>query len=510
MIQRNTITPGEAKLFRISQFISLFSRGSKKKKRVTLKELVDASGISADCLDAKVQSLLNSHISGVYRSGSRFFKGCVACQLYDDGDGVMEWAYQNGAAVLVTKHLIKDYPCIVVKDPALVYARMCSCFLDEIKAPVTAIVGSIGKTTTKMMLNSVYSTQYNSFTDLDNENLLDCVGYIFQHIPKKIQRIVQEISEDTPGYLSKIAQVARPSISVVTAIDKSHIEAFGSEQEIRNEIFSVQDGMSDGVIIMEMECASGFVPKDGIKLVTVSIDSHKADYYAKDVKVTNKGLNFTIVDKHNNRETPIALYSVYALHNIYLALFSYAAAIYSDVKIENIQKGLSNFRTVGIRQNIFKAKDNVTVYADCYNATATSVKSAIKASAIIPIQGKRIAVLGDIEECGEYSFSVHNSILDAVEDSNFDELYALGDELARAIAGYKFRNTLAVKSCKDRTELINALRKSVDANDLVLFKASRKSALEKVISALWPITYMIQHLRHRIPAIKWRIRTLMN
>ena len=63
-------------------------------------------------------------------------------------------------------------------------------------------------------------------------------------------------------------------------------------------------------------------------------------------------------------------------------------------------KALSSFKTEGARQNIIKTENDIVIYADCYNAIARSIKSAIDAASCIPIKGKRILVLGDIEEAG--------------------------------------------------------------------------------------------------------------
>lgn len=105
---RNSITEREERLYKIQSLIGHFSLN---KRGVELTELLMNAGIEVNAIPFLKPDALLKKVSGVCRPGSRFTKGCIACQLYEDGPGVMRWAYQNGAVLLVTKEQVDDLPC---------------------------------------------------------------------------------------------------------------------------------------------------------------------------------------------------------------------------------------------------------------------------------------------------------------------------------------------------------------------------------------------------------------
>ena len=116
------------------------------------------------------------------------------------------------------------------------------------------------------------------------------------------------------------------------------------------------------------------------------------------MSVLKSGLSFVVVDNSNGTEHPVRLNNIYARHNVSAALRAFAAARCEVLPYSLIVKGLAEYHTTGVRQNVIWTEDGICLYADCYNAIATSVRSAVETSDIIPVTGKRIAVLGDIEE----------------------------------------------------------------------------------------------------------------
>lgn len=203
MEPKEQLASSELKLLKITKPIG--NRIAARKARrdsnwnVTVRELCVMAGLDPQSFSEGVKARLERKVRQVCRAGSRMLDNCICVQLYEDGDNLMRWAMANGAIVVVTPKQIDDLPCIVVDNPVAVYAAMCGYYRKLTNVEITAVVGSIGKTTTKRMVSSVYSAQYNTFSDPENENQIDCVGYICQHIPAKTVKQVQEISEDTPG-----------------------------------------------------------------------------------------------------------------------------------------------------------------------------------------------------------------------------------------------------------------------------------------------------------------------
>lgn len=470
----------------------------------TARQLCERAGLQEENMTPAVRQRLDSTVSQVCRAGSRFTKDCICVQLYTDGPQIIRWAMEHGALLCVTRYQVDDLPCIVVEDPAAVYADMCGVFRERSAAVATAITGSIGKTTAKKMINDVYRQQFETFCDAGNDNQLDGIGYISQHIPKKSQLWVQEVSEDTKGMVTHISRLVQPRIAVITAVDKSHIEEFGDEAGILDEVRSVVDGLQeDGICITSIDDANTAELIRDKRVVSVSMKSDQADYYSSNVKVEEEGLTFDITERATGKVFPAILKKVYGEHNVYSALYAFAAGVYSGVTYENILRGLAAYKATGVRQNIYTSR-GITVYADCYNAVAKSVRSAVLASEKIPVKGKRIAVLGDIAEAGAYAEQTHAELIEIVNDSSYDVLFAFGKEICKAAGKCEVRPNLQIVCCNSRQMLHSQLRKTMAQGDLVLFKASHSGGLEKTLRSMFPVAWGMKAFEYYWPQLVWR------
>ncbi len=476
----------------------------------TLRHICENIGLNLENLDDVVRINLDKTVSYVCRYGDRFTKDCICVQLYDDSDNIMKKAISEGALVCVTDHKIEGLPCIIVDNPYATYADMCSIIRDTAQIKSTVIVGSIGKTTTKKMVASVYKQAFNTHCDSGNDNILDSIGSICQHIPAKSEQLVAEISEDTPGLIEQMSKIVKPEIAIITTIDKSHIEFYGSEENIFNEFRSVTKHMrEDGICIMSMDEENARSLIENRKVVFVSVNDENADFFAANINVDTEGLNFDIIEKATQKTYAIKLYNSYAIHNVTAALIAFAAGVVNGIDYNKIVNGLASYRATGIRQNIYNAGSKI-VYADCYNAVAKSVRSAVNAACDIPIKGKRIAVLGDIAEAGDYTESTHMEIAEIVNNSNFDILLTFGEELKKAISNTTMRNDLTIMMFETQKDMNKALKKMLKKGDLVLFKASHRANLEASIASVFTLSYLYQSIKYYTPRILWHFKVILN
>ena len=489
MENRVSVNRSEEQLLKVlgplSDFANFIKRISRKGYPKTLSEILVMGGANTHNLS---DATLKRKVSQICRAGSRFSNNCLCVSLYGDSDDVMRWAIKHGAIAVVTDHSIEGLPCIVVPSPEQFYANVCSYFRSQSGVKITAVAGSIGKTTTKRMLASVYCEHFETFNDPENENQMDCIGYICQHIPYGTQMQVQEVSEDTPGCMKYMSQMLRPEIVVITAVDKSHIEQFESQGKIYEEVCAITENMHpDGVVIVDIsdKDINSYIHEK--KVVTVSKDDPSADFYASDISFGDLGLEFIVTDNINKKSFEVVLHNVFAHHNVTSALYAFAAGVCSGEPYEKILKGLDSYRTLGIRQNIYDSETGVKLYVDCYNAVGKSVEAAIVTAGMIPVKGKRIAVLGDIEEAGSTSEQIHRDVIKYVVNSSFDCLLTYGPKMKAATESVgELLDNITVEFFLDKKILANKLKQVAKSGDLILFKASRKSALETIVESLWP------------------------
>ena len=248
-MQERTFGKTTRSIISLTCAIGTFAQRMKKRKRpemfLTVRQLLEIANIEIDSLSADIQKILDKNVLQISRAGSRFTKRSICVQLYNDGPQVLKWAMRHGALLLITKEQIEDFPCVVVNEPVKVYADMCAALYQTTAVNSTAVIGSIGKTTAKKMVYSVYSEAYNTFWEPGKDNQVDGIGYSAQHIPKRTEKWLQEVSEDTPGCAEQVSKIIKPNIAIITAIDKSHIEQFGNEQGILDEIASITKYMPD-------------------------------------------------------------------------------------------------------------------------------------------------------------------------------------------------------------------------------------------------------------------------
>ena len=399
-----------------------------------------------------------------------------------------EDAIRKGAILLITQDNFEEYPCMVTDNTLAVFAKMCRYYRDlHDKVKVIAVSGSIGKTTTKNMMGEIYKTTYRTYYTPSNANTRRSVGQAVQTIPDGTERMIQEIHEGTPGKTQYVSEMLRPDMFVITSIDKSHFMNFENDDKIVEEVCSIAKHMpKNGTVIVNIDEFNRFDLLNGKKIITISEKNEDADFLVQDICTTNNGLTFTIIVKENSAKYQLTLHNIYASHNALCALYAFAVAACDGISPENIVKGLEKYRTEGIRQNVVHTTDNIIVYADCFNAIEKSIKAAIDAAELIPVEGKRIAVLGDIKESGTLAAQMHANVMQYVVQSKFDCLITIGEEMCSAADSIKNNGKLDIHKCNSLDDVTTRLKEIMNSGDLVLFKASHSMELEKVIMALWP------------------------
>lgn len=414
-----------------------------------------------------------------------FPKGC-ACLVSTEKDAYE--AVKRGAVILITRREVENQPCLICDNPLAVYARWCKYYRDlHNKVSVIAVSGSIGKTTVKNMIADVCSIKYKTSYTRDNWNTRMSVGFAVQHIPNHAERMIQEIHEGNPKETQYISEMLRPDVFVITPIDNSHMSRFGSKNAIVEEVCSITRYLSEkGTVIVNADEFDRFDLLNNRKIVTVSTKNEAADFLARDIVVKKDGLEFSIRVKHQEKVYPVFLKNVFAPHNADCALYAFALGFIDGIDPEMIIQGLSHYRTDGVRQNVIRTKDNILIYADCFNAIGRSMKSAIGACDLIPVEGRKVAVLGNIEEAGEMSVEMHNEVIGYINDSTFDELMTYGEKMNEAAKSTEVRESLKIRSYSQLDILAKAIQCSAKSGDLVLFKGSHSCNLDSCIIKCWP------------------------
>lgn len=480
----------------------------RKKYRITLGFLCSYAGIGEECLSENVKARLKKKVVALAKAGGGYIlKNSLVFSVLDHSEELLKEAFNHGAIAVVCKKEIPGIPCIVVDNPMFVYAKMANYYRSSTNAPVTAVVGSIGKTTTKMMLGSVYSQYTTTCCENGNFTNITHVLQLCQHFAKKYKQIICEISEANYGTIEAASIALTPKVSVITAIDLSHMEEYGDAEEIKRQVCSIAKHMDeDGVVVVNKDEFDSFEYLYGKKNITIS-QKDNADYIVTNTTIDSKGILFELKDNIKNQLHTIRLSNVWGKHNVGIAAQVFAAASYLNIPTDKIIKGLKKYQPQGIRQNIYKSSNGRIIYADCYNAVAKSIESAIQAASTIPLDNnaKKIAVIADVEEAGVVSEEMHKSIVDVLNKSDFDTIIAYGPKLNKAIAEYDKPIIKNIIKCNTFSDVMRSLKANNKKGDLILFKASHSWHLDRCIKKMWPISYYSRLLKEKLPYLLWRI-----
>ena len=165
-------------------------------------------------------------------------------------------------------------------------------------------------------------------------------------------------------------------------------------------------------------------------------------------------------------------------HNIYHALAAAAVGNIFGMDIKDIVSGIEDTKSVVGRTNFLNMKDGITVIDDCYNASPASVKSAL--SLLSSVDGRKIAVLGDMGELGKDEVEIHKQLGENLYSLGYNIMLTVGD-LSRNISDVDTSRSIhymTIEGCA------YYLKNNLKKGDWVLIKASRAMGLEKIIDIL--------------------------
>lgn len=388
-----------------------------------------------------------------------------------DGHSFIDNAVKSGAIGYFTQDKTKinnDVEFIVyVKNSLLTYLKLANYLRRKINPKVIAITGSSGKTTVKEMLYSVFSTTFKTHkTALNHNNEIGLCQTMFE-MPLDCEYLILEMGMRNLGEIELLCQFAEPDFGVITNVGTAHVELLGSIKNIaiaKCEIASHLN-INGSFVAPDCENIKSTIDYNGEKVFT-SISN------CKDIKIEKNKTTF----EYDNE---IFELQVEGEHNVQNALLVIEVAKRNNIPIENIKKGLFNFKPIEKRWEISRVK-GLNIINDSYNANPESMKAAIKT--FLSVNKSPVAlVLGDMGELGKDSIKYHKEIGEFLSTNcNKDldiEILTVG-ELAKFILK---ASTLSGKNFKNNEECAKYLSTSVKPDTTILLKASRFMKFEEII-----------------------------
>jgi len=415
-------------------------------------------------------------------------RGCLFIP-YDETDQEIVKKVNEGAVAVLLDHEINNIPCVIVDDlPSALYL-IGRWLYKNIALPSVAVIGSVGKTTTKRMVYNILKTEKRVYCKLGNFNTLQALNVNLQEIDYNTELIIQEVDEKRRNNTVYCSKILHPKLVIVTNVAESHIGFYGSKEALIESFRGITAGMEENsVIILNADDEDSLRAGFNAKIISVGIYNKTADYIATNIVTTKEKTEFDVIS--NNEKVHIII-KTHGEHNIYNAMMAFIVGKLEGLSVSNIKKGLLNYNNTGVRQNICQV-GNVLLYADCYNSSLRSVKYALKTFCDLPVttrNSKRVAIIGDIGEIEGYEDFTYNSIANLVDKTNIDILVTCGKASEQIIKKLTNPNIITkhTNNLKELNQFLKDIKKQ--SSNSYLFKASRFMQLEKSIKAVFPFHY---------------------
>ena len=384
--------------------------------------------------------------------------------------------------------------CILVQDTLQALQDFAAWYRNLFTLPVIGITGSVGKTTTKEMIASVFETKYKTLKTYKNLNSQIGVALMMFQIEEDTEVAVIEMGISMPGEMDRLVNIAKPVCATITNIGVSHIGNLGSREKICAEKGKIITNFPENGTLYV--CGNGDlqalsrenIPYDkclGRCEIIYYGTEEGCLFFGDDIRLEEDGQSFLF--HYPGGEYRVSL-SIMGMHNINNAIVALALAVRYHIPLEQAGKALKEYCPIDMRGVVHHVR-NVHIVDDTYNASPDSINSNLSALFDYPGDGRRIAVLADVLELGERSRELHEGIGKYIHElaekgKKLDILLVVGQE-AKAIAEYVSQHTpIETLYCKDKEEIVKEIQDRIQPGDWILVKGSRGMHMDEVVEQL--------------------------
>lgn len=373
--------------------------------------------------------------------------------------------------------------CIVVDDSVEAMQKAATLWRSQFDVQVIGITGSVGKSSTKEMTHAVLSQRYNTFKSPGNRNSVIGLPAALFGLRPEHERAVLEMGMYTTGEIQRLCEMTQPKIGVITIIGPVHLERAGSMETIvaaKQELVEALPEDGTAVLNYDDQKVMAMAEHTRAKKVTYGLDSD-ADVWAD--RIHSMGLNGVRFTLHHGHEALSIGIPMLGRHSVHTALRATAVALVENLSWEEIAAGLSEASTAQFRIEAVPGPHGSTIIDDTYNSSPDSALAAL--NLLSELDGRRIAVLGDMLELGTAEEHSHRLIGRRVADVA-DLLLAVGPR-AQIIAEEAQQVGMPPNSIiwvEEATDAIPILEETIKEGDMLLIKGSLGMRMDRIVSAI--------------------------
>jgi len=451
--------------------------------RLRLRELMLATGgrlRDVDAVDAPFERVCID--SREVRQGDVFW--AIEGERHNGHDFTVQAIERNAVLNVVSAKRAPEIagPCLIVDETRTALGRFAQWYRNQIDTLVIGVTGSVGKTTTRELIYSALSSQFQGVRSQSNFNNEIGLPLTLLNLESHHEFAVLEMGASAVGDIELLCQLAVPEVGVVTAIGPAHLRTFGSlaaivqtKGELLEQLpttgFAVLPG--DDAILRQLAdrapCPVIFVGQGDDNQIRAT----KVEVQAGSLRFRCEGDEFDI--------------PVTGRHVLSNALCAIAIGLEIGIAPRVLAAGLSTFVAVPGRCHAIQVGP-WTVIDDTYNASPLSVSAGCRLLHELSVSklGQRLLVLGDMRELADTACIEHERIGSLVAELQIDRLLVCGEHANDVVRGAKQNGmkSYQIAAASDAETLFTVLDCWLEPNDVLLVKGSRVTRMERVIEWL--------------------------
>jgi UDP-N-acetylmuramoyl-tripeptide--D-alanyl-D-alanine ligase len=420
------------------------------------------------------------------KPGDLFF--AIKGENFDGHDFLKEVAEKKAASVVVERQKISpqlpECAVLVVENTIAAFGKLGAIYRRDFDLPVVCVCGSNGKTTTKELIASALRQKLSTVWNEASFNNSIGVPMTLLRIEKSHQVAVLEAGTNHPGELAPLVEMIRPRFGVLTNIGREHLEFFGDVAGVACEEGTLAELLPrDGTLFVngEDEWTDKIVSRTNAKIVRIGFGDRN-DWRAEKIRLDKSGATFRLA---TTKKDFCGEYRIHLLgrHQVLNALFAAAVSEELGLARAEIQRGLAECKPAKMRMQFWEV-GGIRVLDDAYNANADSMIAALETLRDLPLQGRRVAVLGDMAELGAQSQAAHAEVGRRAAELEIGQLFAVGNMAPVTAKAARDAGLSRVIEFENVEAAIKAIKSFLKSGDIVLLKASRSSRLERIAETL--------------------------
>jgi UDP-N-acetylmuramoyl-tripeptide--D-alanyl-D-alanine ligase len=447
-----------------------------------------AKACAAEIRRGSAETLVNNVCtdSRQAKAGDLFF--AIRGEKFDGHEFVNEAAAKDVAAIVIESKKVPsqlpDCAVLVVEDARAALGKLAAACRKDFDLPVIAVGGSNGKTTVKELLASVLRQKFSTLWSEASFNNDIGVPLTLLRLENSHQAAVLEAGTNHPGELAPLVKMIQPGFGVLTNIGREHLEFFGDVAGVAQEEGWLAELLPvDGKLFVngDNEWTGKIIARTKAKVISVGLGEENV-WRADKIRLDKNGVTFRVTTA---KEEFCGEYRINLLgrHQVVNALFALAVGGELGLGRPELRDGLANCQPPKMRLQFWEA-NGVRVLDDAYNANADSTIAALETLCDLPLQGRRVAVLGDMEELGAHSEAAHAEVGLRAAELKIGQLFTVGKISSVTAKAARDGGLTRVIEFENVEATVTAIRNFLKPGDVVLLKASRASRLERIAETL--------------------------